>query len=154
MPTGKERFAALASEVAREIMRRRSSDACCGDLTLEQFETIQAVARAERPTVGALSAALQVDMSTMSRNVSVLEKGGYLRRTRNAGDGRIVHVELTSVGRAALATLRCGERDVLGDVYARHPPGERAMVLKALDSLRSPVTAAAPAPACCAPVAV
>ena len=102
--TPKERFAALISEVAREVTRRRSSDACCGDLTLEQFEALQAVAAAETSTIGSLSAALRVELSTMSRNVSLMERNGYLLRARNADDGRVVLVRLTPKGRNALAT--------------------------------------------------
>jgi len=72
--TRAEQFAALVSDVAREVVRRRSSDACCGDLTLEQYETLRTVSGEERATIGSLSKALGVDISTMSRNVSVLER--------------------------------------------------------------------------------
>lgn len=135
--TKAEQFAALVSDVAREVMRRRSSEACCGDLTLEQFETLRAVADAEQPTIGALSRALAVDVSTMSRNVSVLERNEYLGRLRSVDDGRIVHVSLTAKGRKALTTLHCGQRDVLGDVYEKLPAADRADVIKALESLKA-----------------
>src|SRR5258708_3729679 len=136
--TKAERFATLLSRVAREVMRRRASDACCGDLTLEQFETLRLVEGArqpELPTIGSLSAAMGVDLSTMSRNVSLLERNGYLERVRSAGDGRVVHPKLTASGRSALTTLRCGERDVLGDVYERIAPSRRAAIVEALESL-------------------
>ncbi len=137
--TKPEQFATLLSAVARAVMRRRASEPCCGDLTLEQFETLRAVSGAERATmtIGALSAALSVDVSTMSRNVSVLERNGTLARAKSPNDGRVVHVSLTATGRAALATLKCGERDVLGDLYDRIPAGARADVLAALEALRA-----------------
>ncbi len=149
----KEQFATLISRVAREVTRRRSSDACCGELTLEQFETLQAIARAGDATMTGLSGALGVDPSTMSRNVALLERSGHLRRARHAGDGRVVLVRLTAKGRTALATLRCGEADVLAEVLDRIPAAERAGVVRALETLcgcldRRP----APAAACCAPV--
>ena len=147
----RERFAALASEVAREVVRRRSSEACCGDLTLEQFETLQIVDRAEQSSIGSLSAAMEVDLSTMSRNVSVLEKNGYLQRARSADDGRLVHVRLTAKGRSALTTLRCSESDVLGEIYERIPPGERAAVVKGLEALRRCLLDRVTARACCSP---
>jgi DNA-binding MarR family transcriptional regulator len=153
-PTTKERFAALVSEVARAVTRRRSSDACCGDLTLEQFETLQAVAAGDESTIGSLSAALDVDLSTMSRNASVLERNGYLRRARDADDGRIVLVRLTTKGRSALTTLRCGERDVLGEVFERLGRDERPQVVKALETLRGCFAESATMAACCPPVAL
>jgi DNA-binding MarR family transcriptional regulator len=151
----KERFAALVSEVAREVNRRRSSDACCGDLTLEQFETLRAVRQAgDRIAIGALSTTMGVDVSTMSRNVSVLERIGYLRRTRHDDDGRIVLVTLTPKGRDGLETLRCGERDVLGDVYARIAPAQREQVLMALEALCGCFADVAAPAGCCAPVSL
>src|ERR1700722_16296713 len=108
MAAAKEHFSVLLSQVGGEGTRRRSSEACCGDLTLEQFETLRAVAASAPATIGSLSGGLGVALSTMSRNVSVMERNGYLRRARSAADGRVVLVGLTTRGRSALATLRCG----------------------------------------------
>jgi DNA-binding MarR family transcriptional regulator len=152
MAAAGERFAALLSEVAREVTRRRSSEACCGDLTLEQFETLRAVAASAAATIGSLSGGLGVDLSTMSRNVSVLERNGYLQRARSADDGRVVLVRLTAKGRSALTTLRCGERDVLGDLFEGIPPGRRVAVLEALETLRAGFATAAPPGDCCSPI--
>jgi len=150
-----DRFADLLSQVAREVTRRQSSEVCCGDLTPEQFQTLQAVERSERASIGSLSAALHVDVSTMSRNVSVLERGGYLARARSEEDSRVVHVRLLPKGRRALKTLQCNERDLLKDVYARLPATDRPLALKTLESLRDCLTKedAAAAP-CCPPVAL
>jgi DNA-binding MarR family transcriptional regulator len=149
------RFAELLSGVAREIRHRQASEVCCGDLTLEQFQTLRAVSAADRPTIGALSAALRVDLSTMSRNVTVLERNGYLLRSRSSEDGRVVHVGITGKGCRALETLSCDERDVLKDVYQRLPPAERPKVLKALEILRTCLEETEDAAAeCCPPATV
>ncbi len=87
----------------------------------------------------------------MSRNVTVLERNGYLLRARSAEDGRIVHVELTAKGKRALNTLRCEEREVLSDVYERLPPSDRPKVLKALESLSSCLEKTQNGEACCQP---
>jgi DNA-binding MarR family transcriptional regulator len=132
-----DRFADLLSQIAREITLRQASDVCCGDLTLEQFQTLREIERSARPpSIGLLSAQLRVDLSTMSRNISVLERNGHLLRTRSGDDARVVHVKLTPKGKRGLETLRCGERDVLKDVYDRLPAAERAIVLRALEALR------------------
>jgi DNA-binding MarR family transcriptional regulator len=150
------RFASLLSQVARDVTRRQSSEVCCGDVTLEQFQTLRAVSAGEptAPTtpmsLGALSAALRVDLSTMSRNVTVLERDGYLARARSADDGRVVHVKLTVKGRRALETLRCDERDVLGDVYDGLPAAARSTVTDALQALATALEAPSDG-ACCPP---
>jgi DNA-binding MarR family transcriptional regulator len=145
------RFAQLLSRVAREVTRRQASDICCGDLTLEQFQTLEAVQASERASIGSLSTDLGVDLSTMSRNLTVLERNAYLTRARSAEDGRIVRVRLTARGKRALHTLRCGERDVLRDVYQRLVPADRPRVLEALEALSTGLSRADQAPACCAP---
>jgi DNA-binding MarR family transcriptional regulator len=148
-----DRFAELLSRVAREVTVRQASDVCCGDLTLEQFQTLRAVSVAERSSIGSLSTDLRVDLSTMSRNVTVLERNGHLLRARSVDDGRIVHVVLTGKGRRALNTLRCGERDVLSDVYDRLPPSKRPRVLEALESLSACLEKTDSGAPCCQPAA-
>ena len=138
--------------MAREVTQRQASDVCCGDLTLEQFQTLQAVSASDQLSIGSLSAALRVDLSTMSRNVTLLERNSYLLRSRSAEDGRVVHVKLTAKGKRALQTLRCEERDVLKDVYEGLPVEERPKVIKALQVLHDCLEASdATGAACCAP---
>jgi DNA-binding MarR family transcriptional regulator len=147
------RFAELLSQMAREITLRQTSDVCCGDLTLEQFQTLRALSAAEQLSIGALSTRLRVDLSTMSRNVTVLERNGYLRRARDADDARVVRVRLTTKGKRALETLSCEERDVFEDVYQRLPSAERPKVLKALELLRTCLDESEPVGAACCPPA-
>jgi DNA-binding MarR family transcriptional regulator len=151
-----DRFAELLARVAREVTIRQSSEICCGDLTLEQFQTLTAVSASDQLSIGSLSAQLRVDVSTMSRNVALLERNGYVLRARSAEDGRIVHVAMTAKGKRALHTLRCGERDVLGDVFDRLPLAQRPRVLAALESLSACLTdaKAAAGPDCCATIAI
>jgi DNA-binding MarR family transcriptional regulator len=149
------RFGELLSEVARAIRRRQASDVCCGDLTLEQFQTLRAVSAADQPSLGSLSTSLRVDPSTMSRNVALLERKGYLRRARGAEDGRVVQVRLTAKGSRALESLRCDERDVFKDAYERLPAAERAKIVQALETLSGCLEVRDDrAAACCPPVAI
>jgi DNA-binding MarR family transcriptional regulator len=50
-------------------------------------------------TLGALAEAEQVRPPTMSRIVAGLEKDGYVRRARDASDGRRAHLHATPAGR-------------------------------------------------------
>ena len=145
------RFAELLSQVAREITLRQGSDVCCGDLTLEQFQTLRTVDGADQLSIGALSTKLRVDFSTMSRNVTLLERNGYLERSRSVEDGRVVRVGITARGKRALETLRCDERDVLKDVYERLPVSERPAVTRALEILQACLDESTDAEAACCP---
>ena len=132
----RDQFTALLLLVAREVVRREASEVCCGDLTLEQYETIRTINRGTRPTVGWLSAQVGVDLSTMSRNLTLLEHKGYLLRTRSTDDARIVQVRLKPKGRRVLATLDCRERSVVRSLYDKLPADQRPAVLKALRDLQ------------------
>jgi DNA-binding MarR family transcriptional regulator len=150
-----DRFAELLSLIARQVTLRQASDVCCGDLTLEQFQTLRAISASDQLSIGSLSTQLRVDLSTMSRNVTVLERSGYLGRARSAEDARVVHVRLTTKGKRALETLRCEERDILGSVYRSLPAAERSGVTRSLEVLQcclgDSVTTGA---ACCTPAPV
>lgn len=148
-----DRFAKALSTVAHRVSKLQSTEICCGALTREQFETLRAIQAAQDPSMSALSAALRVDVSTMSRNVSVLERETYVSRTRSASDSRIVTVVLTPKGRNALETLRCDEQDVMARVFARLPTAGRASIVEALEAVQAALDTKSgeAADACCAP---
>ena len=51
-------------------------------------------------TVKALADALQLDSSTLTPLLKRLETAGWVSRTRDPGDERVVRIELTAVGKA------------------------------------------------------
>lgn len=52
-----------------------------------------------KPTMGELSKALSLPLSTVSRIISMLEEQHFARRLPDAEDGRVVRVDLTDAGR-------------------------------------------------------
>jgi DNA-binding MarR family transcriptional regulator len=52
-----------------------------------------------KPTMGELSKALSLPLSTVSRIVSMMEEQGFAKRLPDAEDGRVVRVDLTDAGR-------------------------------------------------------
>jgi len=52
-----------------------------------------------KPTMGELSKALSLPLSTVSRIVDMLEEQGFANRLPDAEDGRVVRVGLTDTGR-------------------------------------------------------
>jgi DNA-binding MarR family transcriptional regulator len=119
-------------------------------LTLEQFQTLRTIDAAADRSMGALSQAVRVDLSTMSRNVSVLEREGYVTRSRHPEDSRVVTVALSPRGKEALETLRCEEEDVMAKLYQQLPASQRPGVLEALELLRAALEKDSAATACCA----
>ena len=130
-----DRFARALSSVSRRVSRLQTTEICCGALTREQFETLRTIEAAHDPSITSLSASLRVDLSTMSRNISVLEREKYVSRSRVTADSRVVTVVLTPKGSNALETLRCDEQDVMARVFRRLPTADRASLVEALESV-------------------
>jgi DNA-binding MarR family transcriptional regulator len=146
------RFGAALSAVSRLVSKLQVAEVCCGGLTLEQFQTLRTIDTATDRSMGALSQAVRVDLSTMSRNVSVLEREGYASRSRHPDDSRVVTVALSPRGKQALETLRCEEEDVMAKLYQQLPAAQRPGVLEALELLRAALEKGAGAASCCADV--
>jgi DNA-binding MarR family transcriptional regulator len=143
-------FGSLLVQLARVVSRIERDEVCCGDLTFQQFETLRRIERAPKVTLSSLAVDLQIDQSTASRNLALLERGGYLSKARHEADARSVIVELTRKGRTALSSLSCDERDAFAELHDRIPAAQRASVLAALAVL-SEALAEPTAAACCPP---
>jgi DNA-binding MarR family transcriptional regulator len=149
----KAEFSKVLLSVARAVERVQRDEVCCGDLTLQQFDTLKRIATAERTTLGSIAADLGIDLSTASRNLTRLEKQGYVSKVRPESDARTVILRLTKKGARALSTLSCDERDSFGAVYYRIPAAQRAAVIEGLSVLSEVLNAAESLPAdeCCPP---
>jgi DNA-binding MarR family transcriptional regulator len=60
-----------------------------------------------------LAAAVNLDLSTVSRQVPTLERSGWVARTRDPDDARAQLLELTPAGRELLAEVRRSRAEVL-----------------------------------------
>ncbi|MFL5303580.1 MAG: MarR family winged helix-turn-helix transcriptional regulator [Polyangia bacterium] len=148
-----DRFAEALSAISRRVSKLQATEICCGGLTREQFETLRSIEATREPSMSALSAALGVDASTMSRNIAVLEREKYVSRARATEDSRVVTVGLTVRGRNALQTLRCDEQDVMARVFRRLPTASRGSIVDALEVVRAALVLDPPdilEGACCA----
>jgi DNA-binding MarR family transcriptional regulator len=98
-----------------------------------------------RPRILTDLASLQgVSLPTMSNSISAMEERGWVRRAAPESDRRVVMIEVTAVGRAALERVsRCAETH-LADVLAPIDLATRRRLQSGLGVLRK-VFAGAPA---------
>jgi DNA-binding MarR family transcriptional regulator len=128
----KAQFGKVLLSVARAVERVQRDQVCCGDLTLQQFDTLKQISTAERSTLGSVAQHLEIDLSTASRNLTRLERQGYVSKVRDDSDARTVILRLTTKGKRALSTLSCDERDAFAAVHDRISASNRAAVLEGL----------------------
>lgn len=67
-------------------------------LTYPQYLVLSALAGADR-TVGQLGAVLRLETNTLTPLLKRMEQAGWLTRTRDTGDERVVRLSLTAAGR-------------------------------------------------------
>jgi DNA-binding MarR family transcriptional regulator len=82
-----------------------------------------------------LAARLQLEKSTVSRLVGILERRGWIARGRSAQDGRARELRLTGTGRQMAAGLAEARRAKFARVFDAIPEAERAVVLESLQIL-------------------
>ncbi len=130
-----DRFARAIQVVQRGLGRLSRERARGGDVTPQQAETLQLLADRGALSTSALAQLLGIDSSTASRNLSGLERAGYVARKKGADDGRQTDVRLTPRGKRAAdsATSRAGQ--TYASIVEKLPRADRARVIDALDTL-------------------
>jgi DNA-binding MarR family transcriptional regulator len=74
-------------------------------LRVTQFSILAAIARLREASLKQLEDALAIDQTTLTRSLSLLERGGVIERASHP-DGRIKAMRLTAKGRRALEVAR------------------------------------------------
>ena len=96
-----------------------------------------------------LAVLLELDLSTVSRQVRQLVEGGLVTREPDPGDGRACLLALSARGRAVLDAVRQSRRDVLHQALRGWSPAQRVAITSALVRLADdlpPATHGAPGP--------
>lgn len=88
-------------------------------LTSAQWAPLFKIKMGHNPTVADLARELEMDAGAMTRLLDRLEKKGLCKRVRSTEDRRIVNIELTPEGEAAIDEVPA----VLADVLNAHLAG-------------------------------
>ena len=85
----------------REVSRHYDTALAPAGLNVAQFALLRAIERSGTPSIGDLAGAVQLDASTLGRNLRVLERAGLVVLDA-ARDQRRRLIELTEAGQDAL----------------------------------------------------
>jgi len=88
----------------REVVRQLAQETGCCGVTLAQCHALLELSCAEQ-SLTALAAALDLDVSTLSRTVEGMVRCGFVERTQDSADRRSVRLRLTDSGRHKVATI-------------------------------------------------
>ncbi len=136
-----DRFARAVQIVARGLGRISRERARAGEVTPQQAETLQLIAERGAVSTSTLATMLGIDPSTASRNLSGLERAGYISRKKGTDDGRQTDVRLTPRGKRTADAVTEESTQAFAMLMERVPRSERSKVLDALDVLAKIVDA-------------
>ena len=82
-----------------------------------------------------LAGSLELDLSTVSRQVRQLVDGGLVSRQSDPDDGRATRLTLSGRGRAVLEAVKAARREVLAGTLAQWSAEDRCALAEAVDRL-------------------
>lgn len=107
--------------VGRRLRQRLPGD----EFDFSSLALLKAAAAQGPVRLSSLAGTLQLDASTVSRQVRTLEDRGLLERTTDPDDGRASRVNITDRGLRALEDGAQRRRDLIGDVLADWDDADR-----------------------------
>lgn len=110
-------------------------------MTLSQFFLLHEIAHRGRVTVSEVAASLGVTLSAVTALAEKLSRAGLISRSRDAGDRRVVWLELTGKGTEMLEICREGRNRVLRRYLGRLPPEDLQRLVNIYRRLVSAVEA-------------
>jgi DNA-binding MarR family transcriptional regulator len=100
-----------------------------------QLWILQEIAEAPGLRVGELAARMAIHQTTTSNLLDALEKRGYLKKSRDEADQRVVNLLLTPSGSRILRKAPSPARGLLPEALAKVDPKKRAQLDAGLQAL-------------------
>jgi DNA-binding MarR family transcriptional regulator len=136
------------SRLSRSIDRQLQQVFDVHDLEAWEYDVLAALRRTGPPfalTAGELLGALMITSGTVTNRIDRLEQRGLVRRTKVPGDKRLVRVELTDAGYAAIDRAvvdhLTNEAELLQVLTATERRQLERTLRKLLDALETPTDA-------------
>lgn len=100
-------------------------------VTAQQFRVLQLIGR-EPVTVGDLSIRSNAKAPAMTRLLTRLEAKGWVAKSQDPGDRRVVWLQLTDEGRAEMEKLARNREKVIEEMFARLSPGDQQKIIESI----------------------
>jgi len=105
------------------------------DLDEPGLRALSVLDRAAPIAAGALTEPLRTSASNVSKILARLESRGLVERTRSPGDGRVIVVRLSPLGRDVASKLRRAGEEMIAELVVGWPAGDAADLAGLLERL-------------------
>ncbi len=135
------------AELFRSSLRRLASHIgrveascleCCG-VSMAQCHVLVEVARAGQLTLSSLAAALNLDLSSVSRGVEALVRDGYLLRERHPNDRRYILISLGPRGQEAYGRVEASGLDLAARIVDQIPATRWGEIVECMELLSTAI---------------
>lgn len=134
-----QRFGRLLSAMIRSFLNFEKSKIFNCGVTMSQCSTILAIGKRVRMTMNELSDCMSLASSTMTRIVDKLVRDGYIERSQDDQDRRVVHVSLTEKGKGLFKVISRIYDEFHRRIIESIPPGEIPKIADALSTLKEAI---------------
>ncbi|GAA1808134.1 MarR family transcriptional regulator [Luedemannella flava] len=138
-PNAADPIGTIETEIAVLMRRaeatRRSGSAPHRTLDRAAYLILRRLDGAGAQSVTSVAESLGLDGSTVTRQVTAMERDGLVRRQRDPGDGRVTIVEPTPVGLRRMHGVRAAREELYRQLLAGWPHDERAELARLLTKL-------------------
>jgi DNA-binding MarR family transcriptional regulator len=114
-----------------------------GDVALDRaaYVMLRRLSHDGPANIGALAADLGLDASTVTRQVTAMEREGYVRRERDPHDGRGTVISPTTTGLTRLRTVRRARAGIYDEILADWSAADRSSLAAMLHRLNQSMDA-------------
>ena len=133
--TDVKEFGELLSVMIRSFAAFERSEIFCSGVTMSQCSTILGIGKNGTMTMHALSEWMSLATSTMTRIVDNLVRDGYIARTQDPQDRRVVQVSLTEEGEKLFEAIMQIYHGYHRKIVENIPAGELHQVVESLTML-------------------
>ncbi|MBU1616319.1 MAG: MarR family transcriptional regulator [Candidatus Margulisbacteria bacterium] len=128
-----DRLEALAPTVVKSFQLRDLPDDC--DITMPQCLVMRIAHERENCKMSDISAALGVTLANVTSMVDRLHRDGFVERSEDPDDRRIVRIALTKDGRKIYGEIREAKRRHLTDIFGRISNKDREQLLSIMGKI-------------------
>lgn len=117
----------------RALGLHRPDQTPCGQpISVAEAQAVLELSRQPGISQSGLATLLRLEKSTVSRVASMLELRGWIERSRDKNDARILRLRLTAAGLRAAQNLAASREAKFSKVFEAIPPDQRNSVLRSL----------------------
>ena len=129
------RFVELLPRLFRSLTRRERNPLSRGRISVPQMLALHYLSGRGVARMSEIARFLSIKMGSATGLVDRLIKAGFVKRSSDPGDRRVVWVEITPSGRRVVDTVMSERRKTVSGVFAKIPSGEREQYVKTFEKV-------------------